>query len=190
LIEIYRQAHELDWDFLTNSERTSQYRQWIEDPRVGGVLLSFVPEQSARGWIKDVPMREYARSQEGFGQYAQYAVMRFRGPEEIVQSACGVGWAVVPDSLGEKPMHCYATDGIATRYVCWGLAREFKNLIWAALNNAADSKERPAVVITTRDGDTVTATADRQEQEQLAERSGVDVTYLHRSMIMNPDYAG
>ncbi|MFD5436604.1 PIN-like domain-containing protein [Kitasatospora sp. NPDC127067] len=190
LIEIYRQAHELDWDFLTNSEKAGQYRQWVEDPRVGGVLLSHVPEQSARMWIKDVPMRDYARSQEGVGRYARYAVMRFRGPEEIVHSACGTGWEVVPDSVGEKPMHCYATDGTTTRYVCWGPTQDFKNLVWAALNSVGESRERPAVVITTRDGDTVTATADREEQAQLGERSGVDLSYLHRSMIENPDYVG
>lgn len=190
LIEVYRRAHEVDWDFLTSSERASQYRQWVEDPQVGGVLLSYIPEQSARSWIKEVPMRDFARSQEGFGEYARYAVMRFRGPEEVVQSACGIGWAVVPESIGERPMHCYATDGTTTRYVCWGPAEDFKNLIWAALNNAGESRERPAVVITTRDGDTVTATADREEQQQLAERSGVDLTYLHRSMIENPDYVG
>ncbi|MER7769879.1 PIN domain-containing protein [Kitasatospora sp. NPDC096140] len=190
LAEVYRQAHELDWDFLTASEKSGQYRQWVDDPRVGGVLLPFVPAQSARVWLKDIPMKEYLRSQEGFGQYARYAVMRFRGPEEIVQSACGAGWDVVPDSVGEKPMHCYATNGISTRYVCWGPTGSFKDLMWAAINGAGDSKERPAVVVTTRDGDNVLATADRQEQEQLAERSGVDLKYLHRSMIENPDYAG
>ncbi|MFI0908944.1 PIN domain-containing protein [Streptomyces abikoensis] len=188
LFEIYRQAHEMDWDFLSNTERSNQYRQWVEDPEVGGVLQSFMTEQKARVWIKDVPMREYARAQEGFGQYAPYTVMRFRGPDEVVKSACGPEWDVEPDSMGEKPMHCYATNGTTTRYVCWGHPRTFRDLIGAALNKTIESKERPAIVVTTRDGDTAVTTEEQHQQTQLAERSGIDLEYLHRSMIPNPEY--
>lgn len=52
LIEIYRQANDLDWEFLSNGEKTDQYRRWIEDPKVGGVLLSLdrrrTPESGSR----------------------------------------------------------------------------------------------------------------------------------------------
>jgi predicted nucleic acid-binding protein/alkylated DNA nucleotide flippase Atl1 len=188
LLAIYRQAHEIDWEFLTNAEKTTQYRQWLEDPEVGGILLGFLPEQKARVWIKDIPMKEYARSQEGVGQYAKYAVMRFRGPGEIVQAACGEGWSVQADSVGEKPMHCYATDGTVARYICWGPPRTFRNLIGAALDKTIDAKERPAIVVTTRDGDTPITADERKQQAQLAERSGVDLKYLHRALIPNPEY--
>lgn len=190
LIEIYRQAHALDWEFLSNSEKTAQYRQWIDDPGVGGILLSFIPERDARVWIKDVPMKEYVRSQEGVGQYSRYAVMCFRGPDEIVQSAFGSEWIVKPDSVGDKPMHCYATDGVVTRYVCWGPARTFRNLVGAALGEAIESKERPAIVITSRNGDIVATSAELLQQSQLAERSGIDLKYLHRGLIRNPNYVG
>ncbi|MBH1932773.1 hypothetical protein I5Q34_00425 [Streptomyces sp. AV19] len=189
LLELYRQAHELDWDFLGNSEKANQYRQWVEDPEVGGTLLSFMTEAKARVWIKDVAMKEYARAQEGFGQYSPYTVMRFRGPDEIVKSVCGPEWSVKPDSTGEKPMHCYATNGAATRYICWGHPRTFRDLMGAALNKTIDSKERPAIVVTTRDGDTGVTTDEQHKQTQLAERSGIEINYLHRSMIPNPEYA-
>lgn len=190
LVEIYRQANELDWEFLSNGEKTSQYRKWIEDPRVGGVLLAFGAEKDARVWIKDVPMKEYARAQEGIGQYVRYAVNCFRGADEIVQAAYGKGWTVKPGSIGEKPNHCYASDGESTRYVCWGRAGTFRDLIWAALNEAVGgAQDRPAIVIATRDGETV-STADRRRQVLLADHCGVTVTHLHRTMIKNPEYAG
>ncbi|MEQ4610262.1 hypothetical protein ACWFQ7_11545 [Streptomyces bacillaris] len=189
LIEIYQQANDMDWEFLSNTEKTNQYRRWIEDPKVGGVLLAYGPEKDARVWIKDVPMKEYARAQEGIGNYVRYAVNRFQGPEEIVRAACGSGWVMKPDSVGEKPNHCYAIAGDATRYICWGRAGNFRDLVWAALNEAIDSTERPAIVITTRNGETV-STAERTRQERLALRCGADLRYLHREMIPNPDYLG
>ncbi|MER7769880.1 hypothetical protein [Kitasatospora sp. NPDC096140] len=189
LREIYQQANDLDWEFLSNGEKTAQYRKWIEDPKVGGVLLSHGPEKDARVWIKDVPMKEYARAQEGIGHYVRYAVNRFRGPEEIVQAACGEGWSPLPGSLGEKPNHCIATDGEESRYVCWGRPGTFRDLIWAAVNEAIEAKRHPAIVITTRDGETV-STADRARQIKVAEHCGVSLTHLHRTMIPNPDYVG
>ncbi|WBP88095.1 PIN domain-containing protein [Kitasatospora cathayae] len=186
LVEIYQQAHDIGWESLSNAEKTSQYRKWIEDPKIGGVLTSFMREENARVWIKDVPMKEYARAQEGFGPYARYAVMRFKGADEVVEAACGSGWDVVPDSLGEKPMHCLATDGLSTRYVCWGRPGSFRDLVWAAMNHVAEGQEAPAVVITTREGEEVRE-ADREQQMRTADRSGVLLTYLRREMTPNPD---
>ncbi|MDG4531444.1 hypothetical protein [Streptomyces sp. AV19] len=185
--EIYRQANNLDWEFLSNGEKTAQYRSWIEDPKVGGVLLAYGPEKDARVWIKDVPMKEYARAQEGIGLYTRYAVNRFRGAGEIVQAAFGDGWTVKPDSIGEKPNHCYATNGESTRYVCWGRPGTFRDLVWAAINEAISSTERPAIVIATRDGENI-STADRKRQVDITKHCSVSITHLHRTMIPNPEY--
>lgn len=189
LLEIYRQANDLDWDFLSNGERTAQYRKWIEDPKVGGVLLAHGPEKDARVWIKDVPMKEYGRSQEGIGHYVRYAVNRFRGPEEVVLAAFGDGWSVEPGSVGEKPNHCRATNGEVTRYVCWGRPSTFRDLIWAALNEAIGAEQRPAIVVATRDGESI-PTVERLRQIAVADHCAVNITHLHRTMIQNPDYAG
>jgi hypothetical protein len=189
LVEIYKQADELDWELLGNGLKTDQYRKWIEDERVGGVLLSFHQEKDVRVWIKDVPMKEYGRSQEGIGNYVRYVPRRYRGADEIVHAAFGPGWEVVPDSLDEKPNHCYATDGETERYVCWGRAASFRDLVWAALNQAVRSDRRPAIVITTRNGEHI-AGVDCEYQKLIAEHCGVDLKHLHRSMIPNPDYVG
>jgi hypothetical protein len=177
------------WEYLSNSEKTNQYRQWIADPSIGGILGSFMREENARVWIKDGPMKEYARAQEGFGPYARYAVQRFKGAGEVVQAAFGAGWSVVDDSIGEKPMHCLATDGLSTRYVCWGRPGSFRDLMWAALNQPPEGLSASAVVVTTRQGEKLRRD-DRDQQTEMAKRSGVALVYLFREMIPNPDLEG
>lgn len=186
LLSMYRTADELDWEFLSNPGKTAQYRRWFDDPEIGGELRRFASDKDVRVWIKDVPMKEYARAQEGIGKFVPYVRRRFRGADEIVQFFCGPGWSVVPDSVEGKPNHCLATDGNVKRYICWGKAGVLKDLIWAALNEAIDSPTRPGIVITTRDGETLSKHA-RDRHVRLAKHCGVDLTHLHRTMIDNPD---
>lgn len=189
LLEIYGQAEDLHWEFLSNPQRTEQYRRWYEDGRVGGVLLSFVAEKDARVWIKDVALKEYGRAKEGIGQYVPYVRRRFRGAGEIVRAACGEGWTVVPETVDEKPNQCQATDGDRLRHVCWGRAGQLRDLVWAGVIYAVDGDKRPAIVVTTQDGETLSA-ADRSRQRAIAAHCGIDLAHLHRAMIDNPDYAG
>ncbi|WP_432170861.1 hypothetical protein [Streptomyces sp. 1222.5] len=188
LTEVYRQADDMDWELMPSSQKTQQYRRWVQDAGIGGELQRFgASERDAGVWLKDVPMKEYARAQEGFGAYARYAVRRFKGTQEIVRAACGDGWHVEDGSLGDKPDHFMASDGNVSRYVCWGKAGKFPDLIWAAMNIAIDSSERPVIVITTRDGVTVSS-AQRDRHLRVAEHCGVDLRHLHRTLIPNPDY--
>lgn len=189
LIEIYRQADEMDWEFLSNAQKTAQYRKWIEDPRVGGVLTDHHPEKDVRVWLKDVPMKEYARSQEGIGHYVRYIPMRFRGPEEVVRAAFGSDWTMLPDTVDVKPNHCLATDDVTSRYVFWGRDAQFKDLLYAALEMAVTTQNEPAIVITTRDGEHVSEEA-KALRKGIAAHCKISVIYLHRSMIRNPDYIG
>lgn len=186
LLDMYSTADELDWEFLGNPGKTAQYRRWFDASDIGGELRRFASDQDVRVWIKDVPMKEYARAHEGIGNFVPYVRRRFRGADEIVQFFCGADWSVVRDSVEGKPNHCHATDGKATRYICWGKAGVLKDLIWAALNEGIDSPTRPGVVITTRDGETIPQRA-RERHALLANRCGVDLDHLHRTMIDNPD---
>ncbi|MFI6334802.1 hypothetical protein [Streptomyces sp. NPDC050535] len=189
ILEIYKQAEEMDWELMSNTHKTAQYRKWIEDECVGGVLLNFAPEKDVRVWIKDVPMKEYARSLEGIGGYVRFVSHRFRGAEEIVRVGLSNGWTVVADSVDEKPNHCYATNGHSKRYVCWGRPDRVSDLVWASLHIAVHDKERPMIVVTTRDG-LDTSAAERTLQERIARHCGIDLRHLHRTLVPNPDYIG
>ncbi|MFD6158830.1 hypothetical protein ACFWF7_00675 [Nocardia sp. NPDC060256] len=172
---------------MSNPEKTHQYRKWIEDPQVGKILLDYGPEKDARVWIKDVPMKEYTRAQEGIGNYVRYTVRRFKGPQEIIQAAFGHGWDMIPNTINVKPNHCYATNGTSTRYVCWGHAGTVRDLVWAALSIAVSGGDRPAIVVTTRDGETIDSPV-RELHSALAEHCRIDLSYLHRELIVNPEY--
>ncbi|WP_159103685.1 hypothetical protein [Streptomyces anulatus] len=183
---MYQTADELDWEFLGNPGKTAQYRRWFDDPTIGGELRGFANDKDVRVWFKDVPMKEYARAQEGIGNFVPYVQRRFRGAEEIVQSFCGPGWSAVPDSVEGKPNHCLATDGSTSRYICWGRSGRLSDLVWASLNEAIDGPARPGIVVTTRDGEAITQ-RERERHVRLAHHCNVDLTHLHRTMIDNPD---
>ena len=67
IAEIYRRADDLDWDGLSSSDRSTWYVRWLDDPAIGGVLDLYMPRDQARLWIKDVPMKHYARARSGLG---------------------------------------------------------------------------------------------------------------------------
>ncbi|QKW33290.1 hypothetical protein HUT06_03975 [Actinomadura sp. NAK00032] len=179
--ELYRQAEELDWELLSSTEKKLQYRRWIDDPRIGGALRPFFDDHRIGTWIKDTPMKEYARAQEGFGAMARYVRSRFPSPEQLIARTLGERWSVVPDSVDDKPMHCLASDGQTQRYVCWGRPKTFRDLTWAALNQAVDTGTKPLIVVTLQDG-LVVSDAEKERQTSIAEHCGIDIRYVHRHL--------
>lgn len=191
LLRIYQQAEELRWEFLSNPQRTRFYQQWYSDPKIGEVLMSFVDAKAAVDWIKDTAMKEYSRAKEGIGQNVPYVTRRFRGTHEIVRTACGDGWSVIPETLKIKPNNFLATDGAETRYVCWGRPTpvHFPALIFAGVSHAVHHGGHPAIVATIQDGETLSS-ADKEKQRAIAAHCGINLAHLHRTMIDNPDYVG
>jgi hypothetical protein len=183
ITELYRQAADLDWELLDVAKKKLQYRRWIEDPRVGGRLRGFLDDHRIGTWIKDTPMKEYTRAQEGFGSMAMYAVRRFQEPDHLIRTALGQGWEILPGSLDEKPMHCMAGSGAAERYVCWGRPNTFRDLTCAALNKAVTMPTRPMIIVTLQDG-LVVSVAERAFQQSIAEHCGVDIRHIHRRVQM------
>ncbi|MEU5993872.1 hypothetical protein ABZ806_33285 [Spirillospora sp. NPDC047418] len=181
ITELYRQAAELDWELLSAGAKKLQYRRWIEDPRVGGRLRGFFDEHRMGTWIKDTPMKEYARAQEGFGSMATYARSQFPGPEHLIRTALGDDWEVREGSVNEKPMHCLASCGALERYVCWGRPNTFRDLTWAGINKAVSMQTRPLIIVTLQDG-LIVSEAERAFQKKIAEHCNIDIQYVHRRL--------
>lgn len=180
ITELYRQAVVLDWELLPASAKKLQYRRWIEDPLVGGRLRAFWDDHRIGTWIKDTPMKEYTRAQEGFGPTAIYAASRYvPGPEPLLQATLGLNWMIKHGSLDEKPMHCVAISSPSERYVCWGKPSAFRDLTWAALNQAIVMPVRPMIIVTPHEGQAVSA-AERRFQQSVAEHCGIDLSYISR----------
>lgn len=184
--KMYRQADEAGWDSMVDSDKSRQYDRWLRDPEIGGVLAKFKPADAARAWLKDVAMRQYSRSLEGFGPFSQLVVSRFKGCSEIVEAACGPGWTLVPGSLSEKPMRCKATNGNEVRLILWGSIANLRQLIWSAISEESGNIEpslEPVVVLTSKRDDLIDPATIAQHRK-VADRAGVRVVHLRRDLTI------
>jgi hypothetical protein len=179
LTVLYRHVGTLPWMTMTGRMKSRYYTEWIEDPAIGGQLADYQTAENMRVWLKDGPLKEYARAIEGVGSYARYTTRRLSTPDEFLQDVLGKGWQVIPDSVGEKPMHCQTTNGHTVRYLCWGGQRTFRDLVWAAVNQAVRLKSLPIIVVYTLDGELIPA-SQQEQQRAIAEHCGVELRYVER----------
>ncbi|WP_424183982.1 hypothetical protein ACOBQX_18770 [Actinokineospora sp. G85] len=180
--ELYRRVQKLDWDEMTAQEKSACYAEWVGDPGIGFALADYQTAEGMRVWLKDGPLKEYARALEGVGQYARYTSKRLTPPSEFIPTVLGPGWAPVSRSVGEKPMHCTASDGTSERYVCWGKPGTFRDLLWAGVNKAIDSPATPLAIVTTREDGKQISEQDRNWFLRLGEHCGIEVAFVTRRL--------
>jgi hypothetical protein len=185
LYELYRQIGELDWDEVSLRQRTAYYTEWVEDPAIGGELADYYTAEGIRVWLKDTPVKEYARALEDFGPFARYTTKHLSPAREFIAQLLGPTWSITPRSLAEKPMHCIASNEAETRYVCWGKASVFRDLLWAAVNEALNAETPPLIVVYTTEGKPVTS--KKRLQQRLAEHCGVEVAHVVRRLENRPE---
>jgi len=171
----------LDWEEISSREKTSYYAQWVEDPAIGGELADYYTAEGMRVWLKDGPLKEYARALEDFGGYAQYATKRLTPPSEFIPQVLGASWTIVDNSIGEKPMHCTVSDGTRERYVCWGKPRAFRDLLWAAVSRAVNVPDRPLIIVYLIEGQAISPRQERMH-ERIAEHCSLDLAYVWRRL--------
>ncbi|OXM49322.1 hypothetical protein [Amycolatopsis alba] len=180
--ELYRQVHVLDWDSMSDQQKTEQYSLWVDDPAIGGELADHFTAEGMRVWLKDGPMKEYARALEGVGSYAGYAMKRFVDIGETIREALGPEWRTVPGTLAEKPMHVNITNGPTTRYVCWGQPHTFRDLLWAAVRQAIVTPTTPLIAITMRE-DRSASEDDQAFQDKVAAHCRLDLIRVTRRLV-------
>jgi hypothetical protein len=179
--EVYRQAGELDWEGLTDKQRSVIYNRWLDDPAVGGHLTRFLSRERARVWLKDVPMKEYARARNGIGSFAGLVTSRFPGPEQIARQVLGNGWHAVEGTIREKPNRCLISDGREDRLMMWGPPKTLRDIIWAGINALADRQPRPILIVTVPYAHRVDD-GEKRRHILLGEIAGLDV----RHTILKP----
>jgi hypothetical protein len=179
--ELYRQVGSLDWEDAPSREKTGYYTKWVEDPAIGGELADYYTADGMRVWLKDVPLKEYTRALEDFGSFAKYTTKRLSPPSEFIPEVLDDTWTILSDSIGEKPMHCFVVDGIQQRYVCWGKPRSFRDLLWAAVNQALGSQTRPLIVVYLIEGKAISQ-RQKRHHERIAEHCALDLAYVYRRL--------
>ncbi|GAA3462115.1 hypothetical protein ACFFSW_14170 [Saccharothrix longispora] len=183
--ELYRQVGSLDWEAVPTRQRTAYYTRWVEDEAIGGELADYYTAEGMRVWLKDGPLKEYARALENFGSYAAYATKRLSPPDEFVTELLGDRWTIKPGSLGEKPMHCTVIDQTRERYVCWGRPRTFRDMLWAAVNNAVTAPSKPLIVVYVTD-DAEVEEQQKQRHELIAKHCSLDLAHVRRRLEILP----
>ena len=174
---LYASADNSYWSQLGPQDRSEQYDQWVEDPEIGGVLTRYMTPEAARSWLKDGPMKEYARSLRGEGRYAQFGRQGGTSVEEIVHYALGSHYEVVEGTRRVKPSRCAADDGNGEQLVVWGDAKNFKNLQWSALRDSLELGVPGTVVVLEPPG-SPTDPGTALLFERVSSRCGLKVIFM------------
>lgn len=176
IAEVYRQADDMDWDGLTDRQHTTIYDRWLDDPTIGQQLTRFLSRERARVWLKDVPMKEYARARYGIGPYAALAASRFPSVGQIARQVLGVGWDAVDGTIAEKPNRCVVTNGQEERLMMWGPPKTLRDIVWAGINARADDDPTPILVVAVQHGQ-ILNDGEKRRHAQLAGYAGLEVRH-------------
>jgi hypothetical protein len=181
--KLYASAAAMDWENLSVAEKTAQYRRWVADPQIGGQLTRFLPEDGARVWIKDGPMKEYARAQFGVGAFAHLVDTPRCTPETVVHAVQGPGWDVLAGSIEVKPARCVATSLNGQSLILWGNLPDFKHLVWAALEAASTDDTRPVTIAVVESPARPTPIAERTRLKKIGDRCGFAVRHINPAPV-------
>jgi len=176
--KLYADAQAVDWEYMSTADKTAKYAAWLEHPEVGALLQEWMSAEEARVWIKDGPMKEYARALAGFGPFASYLDEHPRGPRAAVSAALGAGWSVVEGSAGVKPLHCDAVSGDDSIRLYWGPTNDFKHLLWAALMAVDKSSAVNARIVVFHTVAHPTPKVWRLRQQRIGKRCGFTVSHV------------
>ena len=177
ITEVYRQAGEMDWDGLTDKQRSGIYDQWLDDAAIGGELTRFLSRERARVWLKDVPMKEYARARSGIGSFADLVTLRFPAPGQIARQVYGGRWDAVSGTIREKPNRCVISDEQDKRLMIWGPPKVLRDLVWAGITSVADGREpTPVIVVASPHGETV-GPGEIRRHVRIGQIAGLEVRH-------------
>lgn len=177
---LFLDAQAIGWETAGATERSRKYREWLDSPEVGGVLVSFMTIDQARLWIKDGPMKEYARALNGVGKHADLILSKNPDVSLIIRRAMGEGWEPEVESIRVKPLRVTVrqSDGDKSVVFSWGPSRDFKHLIWASLRALSDSSELDWVLCVVAPFVNPTPANLRVQHERIAARCGVRVFHV------------
>lgn len=139
------------WEEISSSRASALYDEFVDDPKIGGVLKPFLPVDKIRVWIKDGPAKEYRRALEGVGYMAAHTSRAYPGPDALIAAALGEGWRPDSSTVEEKPMRCLALhDQDQTMLVVWGPLGALQGVYWVASTHRARNPDQPATMVFTK----------------------------------------
>lgn len=179
---LYKHAEEINWIYLPDSERTSQYNRWVDDAGIGGrLILHLKKAENVRVWIKDGPMKEYARAIYGVGKYAPSVSNPASGVTGLLAKALGAAWEPDMSTRKIKPLRVLARSANSEEeevWFTWGPAKDLKHLIWAALRAEADGDPTPWVVCLVDSFVKPTPVEEKAAHLRIGQRCGLRIVHV------------
>jgi hypothetical protein len=120
---IWKEADQLDWTHLNIAEKSSRYKIWAKDDRIGKVLTRYMPVERVHPYIKDSLLKPYAKSKK----LEAYDVQNILNLDE---------YSIVQEYV--KPLGFRLEDG---RIACWGRALDWKIVLLATFERSCEAEE-------------------------------------------------
>lgn len=176
---VYRDAQKAGWEHLTQDAKARWYDRWTSDDHVGGILAGHLGHERVRAWLKDGPLKHYANARSGVGPYARFADVTGPTPQRVADAVLGNGWVVDETSITTKPLRFQATHGDDWAVVAYGPNRKFRDLLWAAVNDAVDVRTPSRAVVAIVDDDIApTPQSERNVQQRIADRCDIEIRWV------------
>jgi len=173
---LFEQAAAIGWTYLPLNRRTEMYNRWVRTPEIGGRLQKFMSPEETRVWIKDGPMKEYARAIAGFGKYADLVSNQSSTPRELVHRALGPGWEIDLETRAVKPLRLRIHKDDEELNFAWGPIRDLKHLVWAALTAEAGGDPTPWTLCLVASFERPITADERAAYLRLSRRCGLHIT--------------
>ncbi len=154
---LWAQADEDDWRTLNDAQKTAFYEQWVRDEQVGEVLSRYVDAAQVRVYLKDTVMKPYGRE-------------RSKDPSPVLRKL-GIAQDEFPTEEFIKPHGRLFHDD---RVVCWGPARNWKDVIMAVYERAKRQGKRPYAAVLMRASGATNQSAEREIIADYAQRLGIE----------------
>lgn len=136
--KLWAECDDLGWLALPYAERAAYYERWTKDSTIGGQLAHLMDPREVRVYIKDTLVKPYVRE-------------RLLDSESAVRDALGLSEADAIQDRFIKPHGQRLADG---RVLCWGRSREWKSILLAVFERAAEPQSSAFGAVLVESGQT------------------------------------
>lgn len=173
---ILKRAGKLNWDDLSNRQKSEIYETWVTDADIGQKLALYIPLERIRVWIKDGPMKEYKRARRGLGPYAGLVPEAKEYEKIICRKVMGAGYRVLEASIDVKPNRFDAESQDEVVTIIWGNAIDLKHMVWAWLTHPNPAHAKLVLVHSLSQPLTPSI---RTQTNVVVERLGAEIAFLN-----------
>jgi hypothetical protein len=148
----------MGWTGVADVDKAKHYERWCSEPAIGGVLSNFMRSEGVRVYIKDTLMKGYERNRLSMADRRVWLAVGLDSPPEIL----------------ERYIKPHGVRLLDQRIICWGRARDWKDLLMANFERASLGRGARSFAVVLFDASDGWAPEARGVVETAAERLGIE----------------